>query len=41
VLGGWALIYACTHTQTTLVLGVSPGVGRTPEEPEESRSEKV
>jgi len=33
-------VLARTHTQTTLVLDVSPGVGRTPEAPEESRSTK-
>jgi len=32
------LVYARTHTQTTWVLDVSPGVRRTPGEPEESRS---
>ena len=30
-----------THTQTTRVLDMSPGVGRTPGEPEESRSNKA
>jgi len=40
------LVYARTHTQTvhtqtTWVLDVSPGVGRTPGEPEESRSNKA
>ena len=35
------LVYARTYTQTTWVLDVSPGVGRTPEEPEESRSTKA
>ena len=35
------LVYARTHTQTKWVLDVSPGVGRTPGEPEESRSTKV
>ena len=30
------LVYARTYTQTTWVLHVSPGVGRTPGEPEES-----
>ena len=35
------LVYARTHTQTTGVLDVSPGVGRTPGEPEESRSTKA
>ena len=31
------LVYARAYTQNTWVLDVSPGVGRTPEEPEESR----
>jgi len=35
------LVYARTHTQTTRVLDVSPGVGRTPGEPEEPRSTKA
>ena len=35
------LVYARTHTQTAWVLDVSPGVGWTPGEPEESRSTKV
>jgi len=35
------LVYARTYTQTTRVLDVSPGVGRTPGEPEESRSTKA
>jgi len=35
------LVYARTHTQTTWVLDVSQGVGRTPGEPEESRSTKA
>ena len=35
------LVYARTYTQTTWVLDVSPGVGRTPGEPEESRSTKA
>ena len=35
------LVYVRTHTQTTWVLDVSPGVGRTPGEPEESRSTKA
>jgi len=35
------LIYARTHTHTTWILDVSPGVGRTPGEPEESRSTKA
>jgi len=30
------LVYARTHTQTTWVLDVSPGVGATPGGPEES-----
>jgi len=34
-------VYARTYTQTTWVLDVSPGVGRTPGEPEESRSTKA
>ena len=34
---GCVLVYARTHTLTTWVLDVSPGVGRTPGEPEESR----
>ena len=34
------LVYMCTHTQTTWVLHLSPGVGRTPGEPEEHRSTK-
>jgi len=35
------LVYARTYTQTTWVLDVRPGVGRTPGEPEEFRSTKV
>jgi len=35
------LVYARAHTQTTWVLNVSPGVGRTPGGPEESRSTKA
>ena len=35
------LVYARTHTRTTWVLDVNPGVGRTPGEPEESRSTKA
>ena len=35
------LVYARTHTQTAWVLDVSPGVGRTPGEPEESRSTRA
>jgi len=34
-------VYARTYTQTTWVFDVSPGVGRTPGEPEESRSTKA
>ena len=34
------LVYARAYTQTTRVLDVRPGVGRTPGEPEESRSTK-
>jgi len=36
-----SFFYARTYTQTTWVLDVSPGVGRTPGEPEESRSTKA
>jgi len=35
------LVYARTHTQNPFVLDVSPGVGRTPLEPEESKSTKA
>ena len=35
------LVYARTHTQTTWVLDVSPGVGRTPGGPDEPRSTKA
>ena len=38
VVGLCVLVYARTHAQTTWVLEVSPGVGRTPGEPEEPRS---
>ena len=38
VVGVCVLVYARTHTQTTWVLDVSPGVGQTPGELEESRS---
>jgi len=41
VVGECVLVYACTHAQTTWVLDVSPGVGRTPGEPEESRLTKA
>jgi len=40
-VGVCVLVYARTHTQTTWVLDVSPGVERTPGEPEESRSTKA
>jgi len=35
------LVYARTHTQNTWELDVSPGVGRTPGEPEEPRLTKA
>jgi len=35
------LVYARTHTQTAWVLDVSPGVGQTPGESEESKSTKA
>ena len=38
VVVGCVLVYARTHTQTTWILDVSPGVGRTPGEPGEPRS---
>ena len=41
VVGGCVLVYARTHTQTTWLLDVSPGVRRTPGESEESRSTKA
>jgi len=41
VVGVCVLVYARTHAQTTWVLDVSPGVGRTPGGLEESRSTKV
>ena len=41
VVGVCMFLYARTHTQTTWVLDVSPGVGRKPGEPEESRSTKA
>ena len=43
VLGWWVcvFVYARTHTQTTWVLDVRTGVGRTPGKPEESRSTKA
>jgi len=40
-VGGYVLVYARAHTQTTWVLNVSPGVGRTPRKPEESRWTKA
>ena len=40
-MGVCVLVYTRTHTQTTWVLDVSTGVGRTPGEPEEPRSTKV
>ena len=41
VVGGCVLAYARTHTQTTWKLDASQGVGRTPREPEDSRSTKA
>ena len=41
VVGVRVLVYARTHTQTTWILDVSPGVGRTPGMPEEPRSSKA
>jgi len=41
VVGRCVLLYVHTHTQTTWVLDVSPGVGQTPGEPEESKSTKA
>jgi len=41
VVGVCVLVYARTHTQTTWVLDVSPGAGRTPGEPDEPRSTKA
>jgi len=41
VVGVCVLVYARTYTQTTWVLHVSPGVGRTPGGPEESRLTKA
>jgi len=38
VVSGCVLVYARTRTEITWVLDVSPGVGRTPGGPEESRS---
>jgi len=37
VVGGCVLVYARTHTQTTWVLDVSPGVAWTPGAQKESR----
>jgi len=39
--GACVLVYARTYTQTTRVLDVSPGVGQTPGELDESRSSKA
>ena len=41
MVGVCVLVYARTHPQTTWVLDVSPGVRRTPGEPEESISTKA
>jgi len=41
VVGVCVLVYARTHAQTTWILDVSPGVGRTPGEPEESTLTKA
>jgi len=41
VVGVCVLVYARTHTKTTWVLHLSPGVGRTPGGPEEFRSTKA
>ena len=41
VVGGCVLVYARTHTQTTWVLDVNPGIERTPGKPEKSRSTKA
>jgi len=41
VVGVCVLVYARTHAQTTWVLDVSPGVGRTLKGPEEPRSTKA
>jgi len=41
VVGVCVFVYTRTHTQTTWVLDVSPGVGQTPGGPEESRSTKA
>jgi len=41
VVGGCVLAYARAHAQSTWVLDVSPGAGRTPGEPEKSRSTKA
>ena len=41
---GWGvgvLVYALTHTQTTWVFDVSPGVKRTPGAPEKSKPTKA
>jgi len=41
VVGVCVLVYARTYTQTTWLLDVSPGVGRTSGEPVEPRSTKA
>jgi len=41
VVGGCVRVYTRAHTRLLAVLGVSPGVGRTPGEPEKSRSNKA
>jgi len=41
VVGVCVLVYARTHTQTSWVLDVSPGVRQTPGDPEGSRLTKV
>jgi len=41
MVGVCVLVYTRTYTQTIWVLDVSPGVGRTPGEPEEPRSTKA
>jgi len=41
VVNGCVLVYMRTHTQTTWVLDVSPAVGLTPGDSEESRLTKA
>jgi len=41
VVGVCVFVYARTHTQNIWLLDVSPGVRRTPGEPEEPRSTKA